>query len=233
MPLFKFSFRPARRAAEKLLKALIDRVQTPAITEVVHVHPVRSILFQIDKMVQDRLGVDGLPVRRQSHQFILAGIDPKTKIVGKRRVQEPERVRKMDLRVDLHAVSLPGTKACRRPLSHAVDGEEGGAFKRRGVERGRGMGLMMFGKKYRTLVLERLLDHKADIKFLRDPKRDRLQKRSETSGSRPQMSAQDPVELKEGLVVKSNRVQVLRADLAFREAIGRGIRRGRIVVLLS
>ena len=75
-------------------KAGRGHLQPFAIPEIGHVHPEGAVRFEVDQMVSDQICVNGRPVRGQSHQLVLAGVDPEPRVVGEGGIEQPQRVRK-------------------------------------------------------------------------------------------------------------------------------------------
>ena len=68
-----------------------------AIVEIVEIEPERAVIFEVDQGVEDEVDIFRLPIGREPHQLVLAGVDAKTGVVGKGRVEQPERVRELEL----------------------------------------------------------------------------------------------------------------------------------------
>ena len=51
--------------------------------------------MNLDDMIPDRLNVARLAVRREAHHLVLARVNLEAGVVGERRIEHPERVRKL------------------------------------------------------------------------------------------------------------------------------------------
>ena len=111
-----------RRAAEQIVKPWRGHRQPLAIVEVRHVQPERSVVHDPDQPLQDQIDVARLAVGRQAHQLVFAGIHPEAGVVGERRIQHAERVRK-PLLVTEHdpvAVPVPSALVLHSPTASTV-----------------------------------------------------------------------------------------------------------------
>src|SRR5688572_26769811 len=71
-----------------------------------------------------------LAVRSEPHDLVFAGVDPESEVMGKRGIQKPERVRKVDLPPHFEGVSeAKGERRCR-PFPYAVHRQHRGLFER-------------------------------------------------------------------------------------------------------
>ena len=84
-------------AAEQLVKSLVRHRQAGAIIEIVQVQAERAVRLQVDQMVQDALREFRLAVGREPHHLVLAGVDLEAGVIGEGRVEQAERMRKVDL----------------------------------------------------------------------------------------------------------------------------------------
>src|SRR5439155_17148711 len=94
--------------------------------EVFHRHPERTVTFQVDQLVVDKIDVFRLAVWREPHQLVLAGIDPKADEMGKSRIEQTDRMREAHFSEQLDAVAAPDAIGCGRPFTDAVEGQNGG-----------------------------------------------------------------------------------------------------------
>src|SRR5262249_20995951 len=85
---------------------------------------------------------------------VFAGIDLETGVVGERRVQQAERMRKMDFPQDREVVSASQRGGRGGPLADAVHGEDQRFVERGGEERARGVAEMVFGEEEALLPVE-------------------------------------------------------------------------------
>jgi len=105
-----------------------------------------------DELVLDEIHVPGLAVGREPHQLVLPRVHLEAGEVGEGGVEQAQRVRKADLAVQPDGVPAAVADRRRRPLAHAVHGDDGGLLERRGVERRRRMGLVVLREVDRRLV---------------------------------------------------------------------------------
>ena len=81
-------------------------------------------------MVENAAGIFRLPIRREAHELVLAGIDLEAGVVGEGGIEQPERVRKMDLRKHLEVMPAAERRRSGRPLAHAIHGQHQGLLER-------------------------------------------------------------------------------------------------------
>src|SRR6185295_8941699 len=120
LPLRQLVLGLTRAPSEQIRKTLIGHRETSAIVEVVHVEAEASIRLQVDEMVQDRLHERGLPVRREPHDLVFAGVDLESGVIGERRIEQADRMGKMDLLVYLEIAATTLCERGRRPFPHSV-----------------------------------------------------------------------------------------------------------------
>ena len=137
------------RTAEQHIELSIGHGQSGAVVEVLHVEPERAVRLQIHQMVVDVFGVLRLAVRSQTHDLVLAGVDLEARVVGERRVQQTQRVRKRHLPERLELVPAAEPRRRRRPLSDTVHAQDRRRIERRGVESGRGVGFVVLAEQQR------------------------------------------------------------------------------------
>ncbi len=101
MKTCKLIGRRAHRLSKQSGKPLVRHRQASTIVKIGHVQPERAVQLQIYQMVENKLDIFWLPVRSQAHHFILARIDLEAEIIGEGRIEEPERVREMNLLDDV------------------------------------------------------------------------------------------------------------------------------------
>src|SRR2546427_8555791 len=106
----------ARRPAKQTMKLLARHRHALAIIEVRHVHPKRTVVLDMDEIVENQMLEAGFTVRRQSHDLVLTGIDTKARVVSKGAVKQSERVWKTDLVCEAHTIAFAVAERCRCPL---------------------------------------------------------------------------------------------------------------------
>ncbi len=97
IPLSYLGLRDPRRAAEQAVERAVGHRQPGEVVEVLLIQPERAILLKVNQLFQDEIHVLGLAVRRETHHLVLAGVDLEPGVVGERRVEQPERVRPVEL----------------------------------------------------------------------------------------------------------------------------------------
>ena len=117
--------------------------QARAVIEVRLIEPKCAVGLQVDKIVENSLCIFGFAIRRQAHYLVLARIDPKSCVVGERRITaNPKNVEnavpsasqyrfrgrrrpRLSSTRQLHPLSgspLPRTVKQRMPMRHNYDG---------------------------------------------------------------------------------------------------------------
>src|SRR5262249_4596119 len=114
----------ARRPAEQCVEALVGHPQTGTIIEVALIEMEAAVGFKIQKMVEDQLRVFRLAIGSKAHDVVFAGIHLKAELVSERRVQQAERMRKVDLTRQGQAIILSKTDRRGSPLPYPVHGED-------------------------------------------------------------------------------------------------------------
>src|SRR5262249_53996072 len=137
--------------------------------------PEASIGLEVDESGEDRVLMNRLAVRRQTHQLILAAVHLEPAVVREGRVKQAKRMRKLEMMRQPNPV--PGADAERRraPLAHAVERQNRGLVERAGKERARGVTLMMIGEDNRSLrrAAESVSDDLRQTSLLLQPERHR------------------------------------------------------------
>src|SRR5262245_66665569 len=111
----------ARPLSEQVREGVVRHRQPDAVVEVFHVEMKCAVVLKIDELVENEVAVLRLPVRREPHHLVLAGIDGKSGVVGKSRIQESERMWEMQLCVDRQFVAASDGDRRRRPFADTVE----------------------------------------------------------------------------------------------------------------
>ena len=106
----------ARLAAEQLAELLVRHAQAGAVVEVLLVEAEGAVLLEVDDLVEDQVLELRLAIGRQAHDLVLAGVDLEAGVVGERRIEQPERVREVDLLQHLELVALAPGRATSSPI---------------------------------------------------------------------------------------------------------------------
>ena len=108
-------FRLARRPAEQRIELVVGHAQAGAIVEIGLVQPERAVGLEVDQVVEDELGVFRLAVGRESHHLVFARIDLEAGVVGERRIEQPERMREVQLLAHLQMIAAPEARRTWSP----------------------------------------------------------------------------------------------------------------------
>ena len=97
--------------------------QSLTIIEVLHVHSEGAVFLQIEQVFGDQVRVKRLSVRGKPHQFVFARVDLESTEVRKGRVEQSQRVRKVQLVRKLDLVPVTGAKTSGGLLAYAIKRE--------------------------------------------------------------------------------------------------------------
>ena len=89
MALFNFLVRPAWWSAKKLIKLYVGHGCAPQKIEIVHVQPERTVRFEAQQPAPDGFGKRRPSVRRQPHELVFTGVNPKTAVIGEGGINRP------------------------------------------------------------------------------------------------------------------------------------------------
>ncbi|OQA55636.1 MAG: hypothetical protein BWY42_01390 [Candidatus Omnitrophica bacterium ADurb.Bin277] len=206
--------------------------ETRDVIEILHIQLERAVLFQVDQLFQDQVPVDRLAVGSEPHDLVFAGIDPETRVVGERGIEKAERVREPYFGMDLDRIPFSRSEARGRPFSDAVHRDKSRLLEWRREKSGRGVRLMMLGKKDLAFVAKLLLNEGFHPKLLLDPHGNRLEEGPDPLRGACEVAFKDAFKFQEGFVVKRDNIEVFRRDPAFSQAIFDRVRRETEVVLL-
>src|SRR6476660_9263058 len=85
-----------RWTTEQSIEAPIGHCETGAIVEVAEVKAKRTIRLHVDQVFKDRLGISRLAIGSEPHDLVLAGIDSEAQVISESRIEEAERMGKVD-----------------------------------------------------------------------------------------------------------------------------------------
>ena len=161
-------------SAEQLVELVVRHPETVKIAEVIQVQPERSVIPQVDQVIPDNLFVRWFTIGRQAHELVFSRIDPESREVGERRIEESQGMRKTQLADQLYPVVFAVGYAAGSPFANAIQRDNCGSFERRREERAGGVGLMMFRKEhlagqFYAALYERFLDLHGDPELLSHP----------------------------------------------------------------
>ncbi len=128
----------------------IGHGQAGAIVEILQIQPEAAVLLQIDKFLEDQIGVSRLAVRGKSHDFVFAGIDFEAGVIGEGGVEQAKGIGKMDLLQHGQLMALADAQAGGRPFADPIDGEDSGLLERGGEEGAARVALMVLGEQEPT-----------------------------------------------------------------------------------
>ena len=194
-------------------------------------------MTDVDEMFVNRVHIGGIAVRSQTHEFVLSGIHPESGEVGEGGVKQPDGVGEVHVVEDLDLI--PGSFPDRTggPFAHPVQGENGRALKGRGEKRAGRMGLVML-RKQNVLRhgdahgLQCIFDLQRRPQFLLHPQRHRHEEVLQPSGSHAEVGFHDAAELGDRFVVERHRIQIIRSQSRFLEAVLHGMNGEAVVVFL-
>ena len=213
MPLLDRRLGVPRRSAEQLVERVVGHRQALAVVEVLHVQPEAAVGLDVDQMLRDQVPVDRAAVRRQSHQLVLAAVHLEAAVVGECGVQQPERMRKLQLACQRDLVAPPDAQRRRAPLADAVEGQDRGLVERARKERARGVALVMVGEDERRLRRRRRAlagSPSADAIFSLSHTGIAIAKLWNPGGAYAEVRLEQPLELAQRLLVEHDVVDVSR-----------------------
>jgi hypothetical protein len=222
---------------EQRVEALVGHRQTRAIIEIGLIEPEGAVRFQVDKLFQDQSGKLRLSIWRKPHQFVFTRIHPKSGVVSECRIEQAERVGKVQFLVNPEIVAGSDRKRRRRPFANPVHHQNGGVLKRRRIERRRGMGKMVLSEQNaRWIEIGRYFCELAGEPFFlkqlfAQPDRDRHLKGPQSPRGERDIGLQQPLELQKRLVIENDGVEIGKtAARLFQAIFDRGERKARIVL---
>ena len=93
-----------------------------------HVEPKGAIGFDINQMILDLFCVCGFAIWSESHDFIFARVHFEPRVVGERRVQEAEGMRKGDFPQWRDGMLVSCPEGCRGPFANTIHAENRSVF---------------------------------------------------------------------------------------------------------
>src|SRR5262249_8510571 len=129
-----------------------------AVVEVLEIQPEAAVVLDVDEMLSDEWRVPRLPVGREPHDLVLAGVDLEPRVVGEGRIEQPERMGKVNLAYYLDVLVHAQRERRRGPLSHTVHRENRGAVEGRWEERARGVAQVVFREYQPILPVDAAVD---------------------------------------------------------------------------
>ena len=190
------------------METRIGHSQPLAIVEVAHVEPIGAVFARLDQMFADEWREDRRSVGRKAHQFIFARIDAEPGVVGKRAVEQSERMRKADFLAQFDRVATSDTPTGCRPFPHAVERHDRGFFERTRKERAGRVRLVVPREVDRTAVFppQSVIDLARQMQLLLQPLRHGAEKREKSARREGHVSLEQPLEFQHRLFIEDDRI---------------------------
>jgi hypothetical protein len=225
-------------APEERVEPAVRHGEAGAIVEVRHVEPERAVGLEVDQVLEDLLLEPRLAVGRKPHHLVLAGVDLEPRVVGEGRVEQPERMREVDLLVHLEPVAPADGRGGRRPLADAVHRQDHGLLERRREERARRMAQVVLAEQKISVPaaadgLEFLPQQVLEEKLFPQPQGNRHAEGAEPPRREGEIGLDQSLELEERLVVEHHMVDVPQGGPPLLEAIADRVPRKPRIVLLA
>ena len=144
-------------------------------------------------------------------------------------MREPQLLQQLDL------VAPPHRDAPGRPLSDAVQRQDGRLLEGGREEGARGVGLVVLEEDVATRVgaAEAPVELPGREELLLEPEREAHQEQAEARRGVRDVRLEQPVELEQGLVVEGDEVEILGAQPGLGQAEIHGVLREAVIVLLA
>ena len=206
-----------RRSLEEVVEPGVGHRQPGAIVEVGQVETEGSVGLEVDQMVENALRIPRRAVRREPHDLVLAGIHLEPRVIRKRRVQQAERVRKVDLATHFQRVAAPRRERRRGPFAHAVHRQNRRLVEGRREERARGVAQVMFREQQpvrpglsRPGSAQFLDQQVAQKQLFPQPDGDRHAERFEPARRKCEIGLEKALEFEQRLVVERDEIDIVR-----------------------
>src|SRR5262245_8208677 len=83
--------------AKQIRKFLVGHRKTGAVVEIRLIEAKRSIILEVDQVIENAIDVVRLTIGSKPHDFVFAGIHLEAGVISEGRIEQSERVRKMQL----------------------------------------------------------------------------------------------------------------------------------------
>ncbi len=235
----RFVGRP-RWTAEHLMELRAGHGQARAVIEVGLVEPEGAVRLQVDQVVENPVDISWLAVGGQPHQLVFAGIDLEAGVIGKRRIQQTERMREVDFLEDFQRLATPDGQRGGSPFADAVHGQYRSLLEGRRKKRAGGVAQVVLGEAQPAVpvgvrgMAPQFLDQQIlEEELFAQPDRNRHAEGLEAPRREAHIGFQQALELEEGLVVEGYMIDILQADAGFVQAIFQRIVGETGIVLLA
>ena len=116
--------RLARRQAEQAMKARVGHRQAGAVIEIIQIQMEGAVGLHVDQVIEDLFGELWLAIGRQAHQLVLARIHLEAGVISERRIEQPERMRKVDFLQDFEPIAAAVSHRSCGPFADAIHGQD-------------------------------------------------------------------------------------------------------------
>ena len=117
--------------------------------EIIHVQRKRTVVVLLHRL-PDFVDVARRPIRCHAHYFVLAFVHLKAEKRCKRAVEQPDRMRKLNLLGQLDLGAASHAASGRQPLADTINGQNRRFLKRRTKKRARRMRKMVLRERTRS-----------------------------------------------------------------------------------
>src|SRR5262249_1721698 len=114
----------SRSAAKNREETIIHHCEAGAEGKIFEIELERALRLYVNEMIKNQSCIFWLAIGGEAHDFVLPGIDLEPRIIGESRIEQPERMRKMNLLYDLQLVIAAERGRCRRPFTNPVHGQD-------------------------------------------------------------------------------------------------------------
>src|SRR6516164_3427008 len=139
-------FRVSWWTAKQIIETLICHGRPAKKIEKSQIQLERSIFLYIYEILVDPRHICGFSIRSKAHQFVLARIHTEAAEIRKRRIEKTNRIRKVDLLLQVYSITSTHPDTARSPLSNPVECKNRCRVERRGEKGARRMALVMFSE---------------------------------------------------------------------------------------
>src|ERR1019366_4771635 len=144
-------------------------------------------------------------------------------------------MRELELLPQAQIIAFSLAERRRAPLANPVHGQNGRGLKGAGEEGAGGVALVVVREDESRFArdVEALAQRPSHVKLILQPQRYREAEAPEAGGRVSKISLQQPVKLRQRLVIEGDAVQILRLESSLGEAVGDGVGGKAGVMLLA